>query len=76
MSNKPYMVGERGAEVVIPKSASTVIPANEVRGMGGKISILEGANITVRNDGDIQAIAKIVENSMIRQMQLYRQGIA
>lgn len=31
-SNKPYLVGERGAEVVIPKSASTVIPASELRG--------------------------------------------
>lgn len=31
MSNQPYLVGERGKEVVIPKSASTVIPANEVK---------------------------------------------
>lgn len=74
--NQPYLVGERGPEIVIPKSASTVVSNDKISGMGGNISVLAGANITVRNDSDIQKIAKTVEDALARKMQLYRQGIA
>lgn len=74
MSNQPYLVGERGREIVIPKSASTVIPASEVKWGGPSISINFGG-VSVRNDSDIRAIASAVEESITRKMQLYRQGI-
>jgi SLT domain-containing protein len=75
MSNQPYLVGERGREVVIPKSASTVVPASELRGGSPSISINFGG-VSVRGDSDIRAIATAVEDSITRKMQLYRQGIA
>lgn len=75
MENQPYLVGERGPEIVIPKSSSTVVPNNEVRGGGMNVSINFGG-ISVRNDWDIRAITKAVEDSLTRKMQLYRQGIA
>jgi hypothetical protein len=35
-ANTPYMVGERGPELIIPKGAGTVIPNNQLAGaMGG-----------------------------------------
>jgi len=49
MENQPYLVGERGPEIVIPKSSSTVVPNNEVRGGGMNVSINFG-DISVRND--------------------------
>ena len=39
--NMPYMVGERGPEVVVPKSAGTVIPNSQ---LGGGIVIEQNLN--------------------------------
>jgi len=75
MENQPYLVGERGPEIVIPKSSSTVVPNNEVRGGGMNVSINFG-DISVRNDWDIREITRAVEDSLTRKLQLYRQGIA
>jgi len=32
----PYLVGEQGPELVIPKGSGTVIPNNKLTGMGGQ----------------------------------------
>jgi len=71
---EPYLVGERWPEIVIPKSASTVIP-NGKMWSGVNVSINFGG-VSVRNDGDIQSIARTVENSLIRKLQVYKQGIS
>lgn len=71
---EPYLVGERWPEIVIPKSASTVIP-NGKMWSGVNVSINFGG-VSVRNDGDITEIARQVENALTRKMQLYRQGVA
>jgi len=39
--NMPYMVGERGAEMFVPKSAGTIVPNNQ---MGGGIVIEQNLN--------------------------------
>tara|TARA_B100001059_G_C17802423_1_gene567025 strand:- start:35 stop:1798 length:1764 start_codon:yes stop_codon:yes gene_type:complete len=39
--NMPYMVGERGAEMFVPKSAGTIVPNNQ---MGGGITIEQNLN--------------------------------
>jgi lambda family phage tail tape measure protein len=38
-ANSPYMVGERGAELFIPGRSGTVIPNNNLGGMGGVTNI-------------------------------------
>ena len=42
--NMPYMVGERGAEMFVPKSAGTIVPNNQVAGAGG------GGNIVIEQN--------------------------
>ena len=34
-AGKPYVVGEKGAELIIPNRTSSVIPNNKLAGMGG-----------------------------------------
>lgn len=71
---QPYLVWERWPEIVIPKSASTVVPNNQI-GWGANISINFGG-VTVRSDSDIQALARTIEDSLTRKMQLYQKWIA
>lgn len=33
-ANRPYLVGERGPEIVVPRQSGTVIPNNRMQGMG------------------------------------------
>ena len=48
-SNKPYIVGERGPELIVPKNAGTVIPNNMLKSTGG-------AGVTNVNNYTINAI--------------------
>mgnify|MGYP001431543058 CR=1 FL=1 len=52
-AGKPYMVGERGAELFIPGGSGTIIPSNQVSGGGGTvvnqtINLSTGVSQTVR----------------------------
>ena len=54
-ANKPYMVGERGAELFVPHSSGTIIPNNKLSGSGGftinqTINISTGVQSTVRSE--------------------------
>lgn len=71
---KPYLVWERWPEIVIPKSSSTVVPNNQI-GWGANISINFGG-VTVRSDDDIKTLARTIEDSLTRKMQLYQKWIA
>ncbi len=44
-ANKPYLVGERGPELVVPRRAGTVIPNEALGGLGGGVTY----QITVNN---------------------------
>jgi len=72
-SGTPYIVGERGPEMFVPRSSGTIVPNNE---MGGRVSIMEGANISVRNDSDIQSIANAVASQLARTLEAQRSGLA
>ena len=39
-AGKPYVVGEKGAELFVPRTSGTVIPNNELGGMGGSTNIV------------------------------------
>ena len=38
-ANKPYVVGEKGAELIIPNRTSSVIPNDKLGGMGGNTTV-------------------------------------
>ena len=38
-ANTPYVVGERGPELFVPRSSGTVIPNHALGGMGGSTSV-------------------------------------
>ncbi len=62
---QPTLVGERGPELLVPKSAGTVIPNNQLGG-GGVV-----ANITIVADRNPNVTAQMVEQALMR---LSRQG--
>lgn len=72
-SGTPYLVGERGPEMFVPRSSGTIIPNDQ---MGNKVSIMEGANISVRNDNDIQLLANAVASQLARTLEARRSGLA
>ena len=46
---KPSIVGERGPEIFVPRSAGTIIPNNQIGGAGG--GIVNNINVNVSAEG-------------------------
>lgn len=44
-SGKPYMVGERGAEMFVPNQSGSIIPSNRL-GNGGGTTVVQNINVT------------------------------
>ena len=61
-ANTPYLVGERGPELVVPRQAGTVIPAGPTAqmlgGSGGNSVLIE--NLNVNNTVDIGLVARTI----------------
>ena len=74
-AGKTYMVGERGPELFVPGSSGNIVPNHELGG-SMSVSIMEGANVNVRSDADIRAIADQVATQLARTMQAQRSGLA
>ena len=55
--NRPSIVGEKGAELFIPDTAGTIIPNNEIKGMGGTTNI----NFTI-NTVDARGVDELLTN--------------
>ena len=45
-AGKPYMVGERGAEMFVPNQSGSIIPNNAFGGGGGGTTIVQNINVT------------------------------
>jgi phage-related protein len=56
----PYIVGERGPEVFVPKSNGTIIP-NDKMG-SGIVNNFNIASLVVRDDNDVRLVAKELYN--------------
>lgn len=69
--NKTYLVGERGPELVVPRSAGTVIPAGQTSQMlGGGRSIHYAPVTTINtNSNDPQVTADLMDIYHRRQLQ-------
>ena len=72
--NMPYMVGERGAEMFVPKSAGTIVPNNQ---MGGGILVEQNLNFATGVSQTVRAevlnlLPAIKENTLsaVREARL------
>ena len=72
--NMPYMVGERGAEIFVPKSAGTIVPNNQ---LGGGIVIEQNLNFATGVSQTVRAevlnlLPAIKENTLsaVREARL------
>ena len=52
----PYLVGERGPEIVVPGRSGTVIPNNRIGGMGGG-----GMTVNITTGADPQAVVAAIK---------------
>jgi hypothetical protein len=72
--NMPYMVGERGAEMFVPKSAGTIVPNNQLSGAGGGNIVIEqnlnfatGVSQTVR--AEVMNLLPAIQQSTLSAVQ-------
>ena len=72
--NKISVVGERGPELFVPRSAGTVIPNSNIGGSNitNNINIsVDATNTDVQSDGDGQALGQAIANAV--QFEIARQ---
>lgn len=76
-ANRPYMVGERGAEMFVPGASGTIIPNNKLGGGGvtvnQTINLSAGVSQTVRAEV-IQMMPQIAENAKAAVLDARRRG--
>ncbi len=60
----PYLVGERGAEVIIPNQSGTVVPNNKIGGMGGAVNITINAGAYMGSRQDARTYAKMIADAL------------
>ena len=65
MANTPYMVGERGPELVVPNKSGYVVPNNKLGG-GGGVSL--SVNINAEDPGAEGRIRTMIERDMAPQI--------
>jgi hypothetical protein len=63
-ANKPYIVGEVGAELFVPSSSGRIVPNNKLGGGGGNVYInVSGA---IDQEGTARRIVDVLNNSFYR----------
>lgn len=74
MSNRAYMVGERGPELFVPSSGGSIVPNNR---MGGGVTIAPVYNVDARGASAdlVKALPAILEANTRRAVELARATI-
>jgi len=77
-ANRPYMVGERGAELFVPNGSGTIIPNNKISGGGGTvvnqtINVHAGVAQTVRAE-IMSMMPQIAETTKAAVVDARRRG--
>jgi len=76
-ANRPYVVGERGPELMIPGASGTIIPNNKIGGGGvvvnQTINLSAGVSQTVRAE-IMQLMPQIAENTKAAVVDARRRG--
>lgn len=65
----PYVVGEEGPELFVPKGSGSIVPNNQLGGVNITIN-----NPTVDSDERMRQLSDMIEKKLARQMQLQRFG--
>lgn len=61
----PYIVGEKGPELIIPNSSGTVIPANQTAKMGRSITVPSiNISLNINGPGDPMAVAQMIKDQL------------
>lgn len=60
---KPSLVGERGPEIFVPKTAGTIVP-NEMIGSGGGTQVTYAPTITIDSRTDRAEVAQLVQKAV------------
>ena len=68
---RPYMVGERGAELFVPSRSGSIVPNNQLQG-GGGVVINQTINVTT---GVQQTVRTEIANLMPRIAQASKQAV-
>jgi hypothetical protein len=76
-AGKPYMVGEKGAELFIPGGSGTIIPSNQLGGGGAvvhqTINVSTGVSQTVRAE-IMNLMPQIAEGTKAAVLDARRRG--
>jgi len=75
-AGEPYLVGERGPEIIIPNANSYVVPNKDIGGGGGMQISINIGTANVRSEDDIRSIARNVKEEILRDAQLFKLGIS
>lgn len=75
-ANKPFLVGEEGPELFIPKGNGTIIPNDKMGGSPSSIniSVFQGANVSVSGEADEDRLAQKVSQVIARETELIKQN--
>jgi Tfp pilus assembly protein PilE len=65
MAGQPYLVGERGPEIVVPGRSATVMNHNLSRGMGGGSTQNVQVEVFVNDNGNFDARVREVSSSVV-----------
>jgi TP901 family phage tail tape measure protein len=68
IAGRPMLVGERGPELILPRSAGTVVPNNQLAGLGG------GGNVTINMTVNTPDVAGFRRNMPQLHADLSRQA--
>jgi predicted nucleic acid-binding Zn-ribbon protein len=70
-AGKPYIVGEKGPELIIPNQNGTVIPNHQLAGAGGmNLSVVVTGN-NISNNMDLRSVAREVGDELVRQLKQF-----
>lgn len=65
----PYIVGERGPELFVPNSSGTIIPNNQLGGMGGDVSVVVNVDASGSNVQGNESQAKALGGAISAAVQ-------
>jgi len=68
-SRTPYIIGERGPELFVPNSSGTIVPNNQLGGMGGDVSVVVNVDASGSNVQGNESQAKALGGAISAAVQ-------
>ncbi len=64
----PYLVGERGPEMFVPRSSGNIIPNHQLAGAGGgNVTIVYSPTISTASNDEIERMGRLIEQARRRR---------